>query len=48
MVEMVFKGHVGILNDQLISLFQCPKCKEVELKAWIDSGIVRCKDCKGI
>lgn len=48
MVEMIFKGHVGILNGQLIFLFQCPKCKEVQIASWVDSGTVRCKICKGI
>lgn len=48
MVEMKSIGYVGIINDQLTELYQCPRCKGVQLIPWIDGGIQKCPDCIGI
>jgi hypothetical protein len=46
MVEMITIGDTGVVDDTLMTLFQCPKCKEVRIGKWID-GTPRCSNCKG-
>ena len=47
MVEMITIGDIGIVNDTVMTLFQCPKCKAIKIQKWID-GTPRCDRCRGI
>lgn len=44
---MILIGDVGIIDDRVMSLYQCPKCKGVKITKWID-GVPKCDCCRGI